>query len=103
MALESVAGKEVAVPQVATKSKRQFATSGKKSGRKIATRDPVVEVVKTSKGTYAFRLRHNSRPGRPVEYVVWVADRVYELITSDPAVYSLYKAQLIALWRSNET
>ena len=110
VALESVASEEVAVPQFATKSKRRRATSGKKSGRKVATggkkqadRDPVVEAVKTSKGTYALRLRHNSRLGRPVEYVVWMADRVYERIASDPAVYSQYKAQLIALWRSSET
>lgn len=109
VALESVAGEEVAVPQVATKSKRQVAIRGKQSGGKVATggkrrsdRDPVVEFLQTSKGTHAFRLRYNSKPGRPAEYVLWVANSVFEQITSDPAVYAQYKAQLIALRRSNE-
>lgn len=85
----------------------KFATRGKskqrkpraKSTSKLATRGksekpPKVEDVKASKGTWAFRLRWNSLPGRPVIYVSRVADSTYELIKKGN--YDAFKEQLIS-------
>lgn len=85
----------------------KFTTRGKskhrkpraKSTTKLATRGksekpPKVEDVKASKGTWAFRLRWNSLPGRPVIYVSRVADSTYELIKKGN--YDAFKEQLIS-------
>lgn len=99
------------LPHVADSSKvvslQEFATRGKSKGRKVpvkstsnratrgklSDRPPKVEAVKNSKGTWAFRLRWNSLPGRPVAYVTFVSDAVYELIKSGD--YDAFKEQLI--------
>jgi hypothetical protein len=70
------------------KSKSKLATRGKSS------RPPKVEDVKASKGTWAFRLRWNSFPGRPVIYVSRVADSTYDLIKKGN--YENFKEQLIS-------
>lgn len=56
---------------------------------------PAVEAGKQSKGTWAFRLRWNRLPGRPIHYVSRVSDAVYELIRKDADTYENFKAQLI--------
>jgi hypothetical protein len=82
-----------------------FATRGTvkpaKQKRKTATRgnsSPVVEAGKGSKGTWQFRLRWNSEPGRPVVYVATVTDTVYKLIREDD--YEAYKRSLIASYEA---
>jgi len=76
----------------AAKSKNKSATRGKS---KSATRGKItVDSVKASKGTWAFRLRWNSAPGRPVHYVSRVSDTVHELIRGGD--YEGFKAQLIS-------
>lgn len=82
-----------AVSVVATRGKSPV-TSTKQT---VATRGksrPVVEAVKASKGTWQFRLRWNSEPGRPVHYVATVADSTYEMIRKGD--YEGYKKALIA-------
>lgn len=69
-----------------TATKQTVATRGKSR--------PVVEAVKSSKGTWQFRLRWNSEPGRPVHYVATVADSTYEIIRKGD--YEGYKKALIA-------
>lgn len=69
-----------------TITKQTVATRGKSR--------PVVEAVKASKGTWQFRLRWNSEPGRPVYYVATVADSTYEMIRKGD--YEGYKKALIA-------
>lgn len=69
-----------------TLTKQTVATRGKSR--------PVVEAVKASKGTWQFRLRWNSEPGRPVHYVATVADSTYEMIRKGD--YEGYKKALIA-------
>lgn len=88
------------------KSTSKRATRGKSAKRKLSARaaeklatrgksvkPPVVEDVKASKGTWAFRLRWNSLPDRPVEYVRRVTDSVHALIREEK--YEEFKEQLI--------
>jgi hypothetical protein len=93
----------VILPRVANVNVLPFATRGtvkhKKQSGKRATRGkvdtmPVVEDVKASKGTWAFRLRWNSLPGRPVVYVRRVTDSIHTLIREDD--YEAFKQQLIS-------
>ena len=101
------------VPHVAEKSTPKnvlsFATRGKSPKRKVslksknksATRGkslPVVEAGKGSKGTWQIRLRWNSEPGRPVEYVATITDAVYDLIRNGD--YESYKQQTIASYEA---
>lgn len=85
--------------KLATRGKSQTGSNGKS---KLATRGknqsrpPVVDDVKTSKGMWAFRLRWNSLPGRPVHYVRRVTDAVHDLIREDEDSYEQFKAQLIS-------
>jgi len=69
-----------------SETKQTVATRGKSR--------PTVEAVKSSKGTWQFRLRWNSEPGRPVHYVLTVADSTYEIIRKGN--YEGYKKALIA-------
>jgi len=83
----------------ATRGKSEKVKPRVKSTIKRATRGksalpPKVEDVKASKGTWAFRLRWNSLPGRPVIYVSRVADSTYELIKKGN--YEDFKRQLIS-------
>lgn len=93
----------VGMPHVAmstaTRGKSEKVKPRVKSTIKHATRGksalpPKVEDVKASKGTWAFRLRWNSLPGRPVIYVSRVADSTYELIKKGN--YEDFKQQLIS-------
>jgi len=111
-----VADQSVAVNEVphvaekpAAKNVLPFATRGKsskpkpslKSKSKSATRGksaPVVEAGKGSKGTWQFRLRWNSEPGRPVIYVATVTDAVYDLIRKGD--YDAYKRSIIASYEA---
>ena len=93
------------VPHVASKNVLPFATRGtvksRKQKRKSATRGksrPVVEAGKGSKGTWQIRLRWNSEPGRPVEYVATITDAVYDLIRNGD--YESYKQQTIASYEA---
>lgn len=106
-ATESAAELPHVAEKTLPKNVLKFATRGKskqvkpraKSTTKRATRGksqkpPKVEDVKASKGTWAFRLRWNSLPGRPVIYVSRVADSTYELIKKGN--YEAFKEQLIS-------
>jgi hypothetical protein len=73
------------------------ATRGQKAVKVPREKGPVVEVVKASKGTWAFRLRWNSLPDRPVQYITRVDDRTYTLITSDKEMYERYKRQVLEI------
>ena len=75
------------------KVKRAKSTSKRATGGK-SSRLPKVEDVKASKGTWAFRLRWNSLPGRPVVYVRRVTDAVHKLIREEN--YEAFKEQLIS-------
>ncbi len=78
-------------PVTPIESKNKTATRGKKTAL------PRIEAVKASKGTWAFRLRWNSLPGRPVEYITRVDDATYKGITNDEVLYGQYKEQLIRI------
>jgi hypothetical protein len=60
-------------------------------------RPPVIEAVKASAKTWAFRLRWNSLPGRPAQYISRVTDTTYLLLTKDKEAYGRYKKQLVAI------
>ena len=80
---------------------RNIATGGKKGVKSPRDKGPVVEVVKASKGTWAFRLRWNSLPDRPVQYITRVDDRTYNLITSEKETYERYKRQVLQIYRES--
>lgn len=73
------------------------ATRGEKIPKNKLNKSPVVEAVKASKGTWAFRLRWNSLPNRPVEYITRVTDATYNLITADKETYERYKRQILQI------
>lgn len=73
------------------------ATRGEKKAKNRLNKSPVVEAVKASKGTWAFRLRWNSLPNRPVEYITRVTDATYNLITANRETYERYKRQVLQI------
>jgi hypothetical protein len=79
------------------KSTDAAATRGKKATKGRQDKGPVVEAVKASRGTWAFRLRWNSLPNRPVEYITRVTDETYNLIIADKEMYERYKRQILQI------
>jgi len=89
-----VSARQIELPHVAkTPSLVRIPTRGKVE----SDRPPVVEAVKASAKTWAFRLRWNSLPGRPAQYISRVTDTTYKLLTENKEAYGRYKKQLVAI------
>jgi hypothetical protein len=61
---------------------------------------PSVEAGQGSKHTWWLRYRFNRELDRPHKYIMWITDDVYRELTADENVWKQYRAQLVALWRS---
>ena len=100
---KAVSARQIELPHVAkTPSLVRIPTRGKVETPKPhvaiqSDRPPVVEAVKASAKTWAFRLRWNSLPGRPAQYISRVTDTTYNLLTENKEAYGRYKKQLVAI------